>query len=108
MSSQTLLAAHAIANAIITLFAISLFWQAWKTERRARKKFMDLTTKTVIEKIFGGLKQADDSREESRQQSGSSLKHRLEYGIYLKSLTNADDPMSFPEWRASRKEASHG
>lgn len=105
MSSQTLFALHAIANVLITLFALGLFWHAWKTDRKSKEILSDLTAKTIINRVMGSVHMPDHIPE-SGEVSFQGFKDRQEYSNYLRS-TKDESLLSFPEWLEKRKEAHH-
>lgn len=111
MSSQTLFALHAIANVLITLFAVGLFWHAWKTDQKSRKIFFKIQSKNLMDRVLGGIHHAESfsGKDQEFDLSGikNQLRNRILYGEYLQNL-DGDDPMTFPEWLENRKEAHHG
>lgn len=107
MTSQTLLALHAIANVLITFCALGLFWQAWKTERKAKKILAEVTAKNFMNRIFGDSPKPENVREKHMPDVVNSFKDRHEYSLYLVGLQGAD-PLTFPEWMEKRKEALRG
>lgn len=107
--SNLLLALHAIANGIITLAAGYLMWHAWKTDREAVRRFreiMDGTVKSRMEDAFKRVFSQDPSDEVEKSWT-SELIDRREYSNYLNGL-KGEFPLSFPEWKESRKEVANG
>lgn len=118
MSSQTLFALHAIANALITLFSVGLFWHAWKTDQKSKMTLKKITEKIMIDKIGAMLGSKPDISSQSdeyndldktHQRVKEELRNHSSYQKYLKSQDQKNEPaVTFPEWMEMRKEAHHG
>lgn len=117
MSSQTILALHAIANVLITAFALVLFWRGWKTDQKSKMTLKKITEKLMIDRIGAMLGSKPDllfksddfnDLDKTHLRVKEELRNHGCYQEYLKSQDKKNEPaVTFPEWLEKREEASN-
>lgn len=95
METNTILAIHAVANLIITILALGLYYMAFQSFKR-HKKIESENTEAVLKAIFRQQPKVREPVPYSEE----------EHSDWLREMQHKDELIPFRDWLAKRREAA--
>lgn len=107
--TNLLLTLHAVANCLITIAAVGLFWQGWKAHKRSKKVLSELVAKKFADSLRNAFPQGGIRFEDlgSTSLTDDEQKNLSEWREYLRK-SKGEALLTYPEWLEKKKEVANG